>query len=344
MSIILAIETSCDETAVAIVGSDRQVYAHMLRTQLADHAAWGGVVPELAARAHLNVLDHMVKETLNQANMDWQNIDAIAATAGPGLIGGVMVGLMTAKALAQATNKPLLAINHLEGHALTATLTNPEVVYPFLLLLASGGHTQFILVRALGQYELLGETLDDAVGEAFDKVAKLMGLPYPGGPALEKLAATAPANFAPFKLPQPMQGRAGCDVSLSGLKTAVRQIVLADNWQPENAPALAMQFHTIIAKMLTEKLKAASYDPRVIQAGVKQLVFAGGVAANQFLRDAVQNFCEAQAWAYAAPPIKLCTDNAVMIGWAGALRFDAGQRDALDVAARPRWPLSELSG
>ena len=342
MSTILGIETSCDETAVAIVGSGRQIYAQMLRTQLADHAPWGGVVPELAARAHLNVLDHMVAQILKAANMSWHNIDAIAATAGPGLIGGVMVGLMTAKALAQSTGKPLLAINHLEGHALTATLTNPEVTYPFLLLLASGGHTQFILVHKLGHYELLGQTLDDAVGEAFDKVAKIMGLPYPGGPALEQLAASVPPMPPKFKLPQPMQGRAGCDVSLSGLKTAVRQIVLNDDWQACDAPILAQQFHTIIGRMLVEKLHTAAADHRVKNLGVKQLVFAGGVAANQFLRGQVQNFCTQQQWAYAAPPIKLCTDNAVMIAWAGVLRFDAGQRDSLDVAAKPRWPLSEL--
>jgi N6-L-threonylcarbamoyladenine synthase len=334
---VLGIETSCDETAAAIVNDRREIISHVLLSQLGNHRPYGGVVPEIAARAHLDHLDELVQRALDDAKMTFADIDGIAAPAGPGLIGGVMVGLMTAKALALATGKPLLAVNHLEAHALTPRLTD-DVQFPFLLLLVSGGHCQILYVRGVGDYELLGQTIDDAIGEAFDKVARMLGLPYPGGPELEKLLPEAKAeNAAKIELPRPLVGRKNCDFSFAGLKTATRLAIGEGELTIQQKADFALAFHQCVTDILLDRLKHAFNHPRV--AETKTLVVAGGVAANQFLCAALKQFCTERGYAFVAPPIKLCTDNAAMIAWAGIEYLRLGRHDALDVAARPRWPL-----
>ena len=337
--LILAIETSCDETAVAIVAADRQILADQVLSQLDDHLPYGGVVPEIAARSHLDHLDGLVQAALDQAGLPLTAMDAFAATGGPGLIGGVMVGVMMAKALAFSQQKPFLAINHLEGHALTARLTD-RLDYPYLLLLVSGGHSQLIAVAGLGDYRLYGTTIDDAVGEAFDKGAKMLGMGYPGGPALERLARDGDPTA--FDLPRPMMGRPDCNFSFSGLKTALRQQItrLGDGAQAVRAD-LAASYQAAIADALADRCRrglarfADEFGPN------RPLVVAGGVAANQFLRQRLEQIAAAQDSPFIAPPMKYCTDNAVMIGWAAQERFQAGHRDNLDFRPVPRWPLSE---
>ncbi len=333
--IILGIETSCDETAIGIV-QDRQILANVLASQLPLHAPYGGVVPEIAARAHLQQLDQLVKMALTEAKLDWTDIDGYAATCGPGLIGGVMVGAMFGKALAAARGKPFSAVNHLAAHALTVRLTD-DVAFPYLLLLISGGHTQLLLAESVTRFTLLGDTLDDAAGECFDKSAKLLGLPYPGGPALELLARQGDARR--YALPLPLLGAQSCDFSFSGLKTAVRQqaAILPPGDQQAHAD-LAAALQQTLATVLAEKCRRALV--RVMPRQPTALVAAGGVAANQSIREALRQVAAAQGLELVAPPPALCTDNGVMIAWAGLERLRLGLSDPLDTPARPRWPLS----
>ncbi len=341
MTIVLGIETSCDETAAALVGSDRRVLAERVLSQTREHAPFGGIVPEIAARSHLAHLEDLVRGTLADAACDWSRIDAIAATTGPGLIGGVIVGATFAKAVALARGLPFVAINHLEGHALSARLSD-DVPFPYLLLLVSGGHCQLLAVEGVGKYRRLGTTLDDAVGEAFDKVASLLGLGYPGGPAVEKLARDG--NPRRFDLPRPLAGRPGCDFSFAGLKTAVRQIVDRGEVVDDRTRAdLAASFQTAVADSLADRTgNAARTFARMHPAGA-HLVIAGGVAANQALRARLAKVAATHGLALVAPPIRLCTDNAAMIAWAGIERLALGFVSPLDIACRPRWPLEELA-
>ena len=341
---VLGIETSCDETAAAVVsldGARAEILSNVVLSQIEDHAIFGGVVPEIAARAHVEALDGIVEAALAEANTSLDEVDAIAATAGPGLVGGLIVGLMTAKALAAASDKPLLAINHLEGHALTARLTD-GLDFPYLLLLVSGGHTQIVLVKGVGSYERWATTIDDALGEAFDKTAKLIGLPYPGGPNVEKAAAGGdPRRFA---LPRPMKGEKRPDFSFSGLKTAVRQAATAiAPLSDQDVADISASFQAAIAETLEERVGRSLYRFRREFADVAMpaLVVAGGVAANATIRSTLQALCNRHGFAFVAPPLDLCTDNAAMIAWAGAERIRAGlvDDDAMHFAPRSRWPL-----
>ncbi|WP_307088021.1 tRNA (adenosine(37)-N6)-threonylcarbamoyltransferase complex transferase subunit TsaD [Sphingomonas faeni] len=326
--IILGIESSCDETAAALVTGDRQVLAHRLLGQEAAHAPFGGVVPEIAARAHVEALEPLIVAALADAKLTLADVDAIAATAGPGLIGGVMVGLVTGKALAHAAGKPLIAVNHLEGHALSPRLSDPDLEFPYLLLLVSGGHCQLLLVEGVGAYRRLATTIDDAAGEAFDKTAKLLGLGFPGGPAVERAAALGDPKAVP--LPRPLKGSAEPHFSFAGLKSAVARVV--GQYSPED---LAASFQAAVVDCLIDRTTKAVRTSH----GATALVVAGGVAANSAVRTALQGLASAHGLRFVAPPLWLCTDNAAMIGWAGAERFAAGLTDPLDVAARPRWPL-----
>ena len=337
--IVLGIETSCDETAAALVNDEREILANIVLSQLADHAPYGGVVPEIAARAHLDHLDRLIGEALERAGIGLGQLSGVAAAAGPGLIGGVIVGVMTAKAIALARNLPFIAVNHLEGHALTARLTD-DVDWPFLLLLVSGGHCQLLLVEGVGRYRRLGTTIDDAVGEAFDKAAKLIGLGYPGGPNLER-AALAARNPGRFELPRPMLGRPGCDFSFSGLKTAVRRC-LDSLPQPLAAAAaadLAAAFQSAVGDALADRTTHAIALAEALAPACRTLVVAGGVAANKSVRARLDGLAARHGWRFVAPPIGLCTDNAAMIAWAGLERLRLGLVDPLDFAPRPRWPL-----
>lgn len=332
--IVLGIETSCDETAAAIVRDDRTILSNVLVSQIPGHQPYGGVVPEKAARAHLDHLQPIIEQALQEAKVSLADLDGVAVTAGPGLIGGVLVGVMTAKAIAGAKNLPFMAINHLEGHALTARLTH-NLPFPFLLLLISGGHSQFLEVAGVGRYRLLGSTIDDAVGEAFDKVARLFGLTYPGGPALEKLALTG--NGKRFDLPRPLRGRPGCDFSFSGLKTAVRMV--AEKHTPlssQDKADLAASFQEAVADCLEERAKNAL---RILHKPVQHFVVAGGVAANTRLRERLSTLCDVHEVKFVAPPVALCTDNAAMIAWVGIEKLRLGLKDDLDFVPRPRWPL-----
>ncbi|HZT51435.1 MAG TPA: tRNA (adenosine(37)-N6)-threonylcarbamoyltransferase complex transferase subunit TsaD [Stellaceae bacterium] len=331
--LVLGIETSCDETAAAVVADAApRVRANLVLSQLAEHRPYGGVVPEIAARAHLDHLDGLIARALAEAGVEFEALDAVAATGGPGLIGGVMVGVMEAKAIAFARGLRFLAVNHLEGHALSARLV-AEVAFPFLLLLVSGGHCQLLLVEGVGRYRRLGTTIDDAAGEAFDKGAKLLGLGYPGGPAIERAAASGDAARVP--LPRPMLGRPGCDFSFSGLKTALARRVAAGGDAPADCAA-ALQA-AIIDCLLDRTRRAISLSRRL--APVRTLVAAGGVAANRALRDGLAALAADSGLAFVAPPAWLCTDNGAMIAWAGIERLRLGLVDELDFAPRPRWPL-----
>ncbi|TXC72296.1 tRNA (adenosine(37)-N6)-threonylcarbamoyltransferase complex transferase subunit TsaD [Sphingomonas ginsenosidivorax] len=326
--IILGIESSCDETAAALVTGDRQVLAHRLLGQEAAHAPFGGVVPEIAARAHVEALEPLIVAALADAKLTLADVDAVAATAGPGLIGGVMVGLVTGKALAHAAGKPLVAVNHLEGHALSPRLSDSDLEFPYLLLLVSGGHCQLLLVEGVGRYRRLATTIDDAAGEAFDKTAKILGLGFPGGPAVERAAALGNPKAVP--LPRPLKGSAEPHFSFAGLKSAVARA--AGDYTPED---LAASFQAAVVDCLIDRTTRALGRVH----GATALVVAGGVAANGAVRSALQALATAHGLRFVAPPLWLCTDNAAMIAWAGAERFAAGLTDPLDVAARPRWPL-----
>ena len=330
--LILGLESSCDETAAALVTGDRRVLAHRLAGQETAHAPYGGVVPEIAARAHADMLMPLVAAAFEEAGRTLADVDAVAATAGPGLIGGVMVGLVTGKALAMAAGKPLIAVNHLEGHALSPRLVDPELAFPYMLLLVSGGHCQILRVEGVGRYARLATTIDDAAGEAFDKTAKLLGLGYPGGPAVERMAAKGDPQAVP--LPRPMLGSREPHFSFSGLKSAVVRAVEDGAHRRED---IAAAFQAVVVDCLEDRLERALAGA----APVETLVVAGGVAANGAVRAMLQRLAGRNAVRFVAPPPWLCTDNAAMIGWAGAERLAAGFTDPLDIAARPRWPLDE---
>lgn len=343
--IVLGIETSCDETAAAVVERRPDDTGHILSdivlSQIADHAAYGGVVPEIAARAHVEALDRIVGAAMSEASRTFANIDAVAATAGPGLIGGVLVGLTTAKAIALAANKPLVAVNHLEGHALTARLTD-GLEFPYLLLLVSGGHTQFLAVEGVGRYHRIGATIDDALGEAFDKAAKLLGLPYPGGPAVE--AAAKRGDPKRFALPRPLLDRPGADFSFSGLKTALR--LAAEAISPlsdQDVADLCASFQTAVTDIVANRAAHAIAQFHNDHDGPGVLVVAGGVAANEAIRTALGAEATRNGFRLVAPPARLCSDNAVMIAWAGAEHLALGLTDTLAFAARPRWPLDDTT-
>lgn len=341
---VLGIETSCDETAAAVVewtapGKGR-ILSDVVKSQTDEHALYGGVVPEIAARAHIELADRIVEKALVDSGLRLGQIDGVAATAGPGLIGGVIVGLMTAKALAQAANRPLIAVNHLEGHALTARLTD-GLEFPFLLLLVSGGHTQILVVEGVGSYRRLGTTIDDALGEAFDKTAKMLGLGYPGGPEIEKAALAGDALR--FAFPRPLIHKPEPDFSFSGLKTAVRQA--AEGLQPVTArdiADIAASFQETVSVIVADRVKRALAIFRTDYPGVEPvLVVAGGVAANRQIRASLLAMCEKARARLVVPPGRLCTDNGVMIAWAGAERLALGESSGLDAAPRARWPLDD---
>jgi N6-L-threonylcarbamoyladenine synthase len=344
---ILGIESSCDETAAAVLATDGRVLAEMVLSQEREHAPYGGVVPEIAARAHLGRLPGLVGEVLARAGVEMSGLGAVAASAGPGLIGGLIVGSQFAKGIAIARGLPYVAVNHLEAHALTARL--PGLVeggapFPYLLLLISGGHCQCVMVEGVGQYRRLGTTVDDAAGEAFDKVGKLLGLGWPGGPALERLAAAGDPSRFPF--PRPMLGRAGCDFSFSGLKTAVAQTVArlpegaSHGALPERLAAdIAAGFQAAVTDVLADR---ASHAMAMARGQASLLVVAGGVAANQAVRAALERAAAAHGFRLIAPPARLCTDNAVMVAWAGLERLRLGLAAGIEFAPRPRWPLEDL--
>lgn len=344
MKIVLGIESSCDETAVALVREDRAVLAQALATQRDEHAPFGGVVPEIAARAHLAQIDRLYTRTLADAGMDISQVDAIAVTSGPGLIGGVIVGVMLAKAVAAAASKPLIAVNHLEGHALTVRLTH-DVEFPYFLLLISGGHCQQLVVRGVGDYVRLGGTKDDALGEAFDKCAKMLGLPYPGGPELEKAAKAG--NPKAYPLPRPMVGTDGCDFSFSGLKTAVRLLIEKEVARegaltPQIVADVAASFEAAVLDVLHERVGRALAMAQATYP-ITALAVAGGVAANQAIGTGLRALAHAHHVPLVVAPPALCTDNGVMIAWAGMERLLAGAVDDLSIQPRARWPLTELT-
>ncbi len=342
---ILGIETSCDETAAAIVNDKREILSNVVLSQLEEHSVYGGVVPEIAARAHLEHIDNVIKAALHDANMTFDDLDGVAATSGPGLIGGVMIGMMSGKAIAAAKKLPFIGVNHLEGHALTARLAD-NIAFPYLVLLVSGGHTQILVAEDVGVYRRWGTTLDDAVGECFDKSAKLMGLPYPGGPNVEKIAKEC-SNHAEaikrFPLPSPLKGRKNCDFSFSGLKTAVRNHVEhlpGETLNRKDIAELSYAFQIKSANVLSDRCENAiqrflsEYTP-----DAPTLVICGGVSANQTIRTELNKLAQHHNMAVNAPPLSLCGDNGAMIAWAGLERIQRGQNDPLDFKARPRWPL-----
>ncbi len=336
--IVLGIETSCDETAAGIVAlkqhGERHILADTVLSQFDEHRPYGGVVPEVAARAHLETIDGVVARALEEAELEFSDLDGVAATGGPGLIGGVLVGVMTAKAIAMATDIPFIAVNHLEAHALTVRLTD-EVAFPYLLLLVSGGHCQLLAVEGVGQYRRLGTTIDDALGEAFDKTAKMLGLGYPGGPEVERRAIGG--DDTRFPLPRPMRGRDGCDFSFSGLKTKVRQTIEGlppGNLDPGDIADLCASFQKAAGDVLVDRCGNAIDD-----FTADTLVVAGGVAANVTVRKRLADLAEQRGMQFAAPPLRLCTDNGVMVAWAGLERLRLGHTDGQDFRPRPRWPL-----
>jgi len=348
MKKILGIETSCDETAAAIVTENKDILAHTVLSQQ-EHVEFGGVVPEIAARAHLDHIDNIIEETLKSAKLSLNEIDAIAVTSGPGLIGGVLVGVVTAKAISDVTGKPIIAVNHLEGHALTARVTE-DVKFPYLLLLVSGGHCQLLIVEDVSKYKLLGATLDDALGECFDKSAKLLGLGYPGGPKIEKMALECKDQKEAVKkypLPLPMVGKDNCDFSFSGLKTAMKRIIdtLPTVVPTEDAADICYSFQYHVEKIINDRLKRAIEKYRGLYPEIKNpyLVVSGGVAANKLIRASLEKSAAKYGFTFAAPPLKLCTDNGVMIAWAGMEKFLKGDiAKDINFPVYPRWPLEEI--
>lgn len=336
---VLGLETSCDETAASVVrlsAAGAEVLSSVIHSQIDEHAAFGGVVPEIAARSHVEMIDGVARRAMLEAGIDYAALDGVAATAGPGLVGGVMVGLSYGKAVALARGLPLIAVNHLEGHAVSARL-GAETAYPFLLLLVSGGHCQLLEVRGIGDMSRLGTTIDDAAGEAFDKIAKAMGLGYPGGPALEKLAASGDGSR--FDLPRALLGRKDCDFSFSGLKTAASRLAQTCETEQDKAD-LADAVQKAIARQLAERTERAMVA-YAEQHEVLHFVVAGGVAANKTIRRTLEDLATKHGFSFLAPPMVYCTDNAAMIALAGAERLEKGLTSDIDVAARPRWPLDE---
>jgi N6-L-threonylcarbamoyladenine synthase len=343
--IVLGIETTCDETAAAVVERQENgrgdILSNVILSQVNEHAAFGGVVPEIAARAHVEALDHVIARAMREARRGFNELDGVAAAAGPGLIGGVIVGLTTAKAISLVNGKPLVAVNHLEAHALTARLTD-ATAFPYCLFLASGGHTQILAVRGVGDYVRLGTTVDDAIGEAFDKTAKLLGLGYPGGPQVEKEAAKG--NAARFALPRPMSGRHDADFSLSGLKTALR--LEAERIAPltdQDVADLCASFQQAVVDVVLDRLRAGLRMFRATCGAPSALVAGGGVAANQAIRKVLHRLAFEAGTVLVAPPAELCTDNGAMIAWAGAERLALGMTDTLNTAPRARWPLDQVA-
>jgi N6-L-threonylcarbamoyladenine synthase len=341
--LMLGIETSCDETAAAVVArlpnGSGKIISNVVLSQTALHAPYGGVVPEIAARSHLLHLDRLIDQAMTEAQIGYDDLSGVAATAGPGLIGGVMTGLMTAKAISLACGKPLYAVNHLEGHALTPGLTE-GLRPPYLMLLVSGGHTQLVSINAVGDYTRLGTTIDDALGEAFDKTAKLLGLGYPGGPEVERAAAHGDASR--FKLPVPMKGRDDCNFSFSGLKTAVRQAAVAlDNVESKDAADICAAFQQAACAAVADRVVRAMTRFLDLHTDLKQrvLVVSGGVAANLSLRASLEGVCAEAGFTLSAPPVSLCTDNAAMIAWAGLENAVIRPADGFEFSARARWPL-----
>jgi N6-L-threonylcarbamoyladenine synthase len=345
MKPVLGIETSCDETAAAVVDAEGRILAETVLSQLAEHAPFGGVVPEIAARTHLRYLPEQVRRTMAKAGVGFADLEGVAATSGPGLIGGLIVGCQFGKGVAIANQLPFVAVNHLEAHALTARL--PGLVeggapFPYLLFLLSGGHSQCIAVTGVGQHTRLGGTVDDAVGEAFDKVAKLLGLDWPGGPALEKIAAGGdPASHA---FPRPMMRRPGCELSFSGLKTAVAQTVarIGPDLSASQRADIAASFQQAVVDVLADRAANAMIMMRDRFPTSKLLVVAGGVASNAAVRASLAKAAVSRGYDLVAPPIRLCSDNAVMVAWAGVERLRRGWSDSLGADARPRWPLDTL--
>ncbi len=343
--IVLGIETTCDETAAAVVERSEdgrgKILSNIILSQVSEHAAFGGVVPEIAARAHVEALDLIIAKAMSEASQSYDTIDGIAAAAGPGLIGGVIVGLTTAKSIAMVKNKPLIAVNHLEAHALTARLTD-ATPFPYCLFLASGGHTQIVAVRGVGDYVRLGTTQDDAIGEAFDKTAKLLGLGYPGGPQVEKEAERG--NATRFALPRPMHGRKDADFSLSGLKTALR--MEAEKSAPlsdQDVADLCAGFQQAVVEVVLDRLRAGLRLFRSKYGAPSALVAAGGVAANQSIRKVLHRLAFEVGTVLVGPPLELCTDNGAMIAWTGCERLALRMTDGLDVAPRARWPLDDVA-
>lgn len=340
--IVLGIESSCDETAAAIVENDgiqTRVLSNIIASQIKEHTPYGGVVPEIAARAHVEKIDIVISQALESASKSWGDLDGIAVTSGPGLIGGVIVGLMSAKAISIAHDLPFVGINHLEGHALSPRLSE-QVEFPYLLLLVSGGHCQILRVDSVGQYKRLGTTIDDALGECFDKVAKILGLGYPGGPLVEARAKLG--NSKRFEFPRPLYGREGCDFSFAGLKTAVLRTVeqICDNGaklSDTDINDICASFENTIVKILKDRLKNA-FEMAGFEND-KRLVIAGGVAANQFIRGNLIEFCAQHNWRFFAPKLEYCGDNGAMIALAGLEKLRLGQASSLCLAPRPRWPL-----
>ncbi len=348
----LGIESSCDETSAAIVDDNKNILSHIIYSQIPEHQQYGGVVPELAARAHILAIDEVIKLTLERAGKTIDDIDVVAATAGPGLIGGVLVGWLAATGIANATNKPLIAVNHLEGHALVPRLkatsasdsaTNINVEFPYLLMLASGGHCQILLVRGVGKYELIGQTLDDSAGEAFDKIAKMLGLGYPGGPIVDKRAQIGDKKR--FHFPRPLCDKPGCDFSFSGIKTAARMLLDKTDKSKIDEKFIddfCASFQSAVVDCITNRLRNAMSDNRVKSAQPKTLVVAGGVAKNSAIRGAMEKLATDFNMQFAAPPMNLCTDNGAMIAWAGIENYKVGKTVKELIAPRPRWPLTEL--
>ncbi|WP_308515197.1 tRNA (adenosine(37)-N6)-threonylcarbamoyltransferase complex transferase subunit TsaD [Sphingomonas flavescens] len=333
MTVILGLESSCDDSAVALVTADRRILAQAVVGQNSAHQPYGGVVPEIAARAHVEILPSLIRKVLDDAKLSIQDVDAVAATAGPGLIGGVMVALLAGKGLALSAGKPLIAVNHLEGHALSPRLADPDLQFPYLLLLVSGGHCQLLEVTGVGDYRRLATTIDDAAGEAFDKAAKLLGLPYPGGPAIEQLAKDGSADAVP--LPRPLVGSGEPHFSFAGLKSAVQRAVVSGDFAPAD---LAASFQQAVVDCLVDRTRLA-----LERSDAPALVVAGGVAANQAIRSALEELAARYHRRFSVPPGWLCTDNAAMIAWAGAERFTRGDCDGLEAPARARWPLDETA-
>jgi N6-L-threonylcarbamoyladenine synthase len=333
MTLILGLESSCDDSAAALVTSDRRILAQAVVGQSQAHQPYGGVVPEIAARAHVEILPQLIQQVLSDAKRSIHDVNAVAATAGPGLIGGVMVALLAGKGLALSAAKPLIAINHLEGHALSPRLADPDLQFPYVLLLVSGGHCQLLEVRGVGAYRRLATTIDDAAGEAFDKAAKLLGLPYPGGPGIEQLAKTGNSQAVP--LPRPLVGSGEPHFSFAGLKSAVQRALVSGDFKRED---IAAAFQQAVVDCLVDRTRLG-----LASSDAPALVLAGGVAANQAIRTALADLAAADGRRFSVPPAWLCTDNAAMIAWAGAERFAAGKRDPLDVPPRARWPLDEAA-
>lgn len=345
--LVIGIETSCDETAVAVVREDGIILSNLVLSQLKEHAAFGGVVPEIAARAHLDHIDNLIKAAMQDANIGFSDLDGVAATSGPGLIGGVMVGMMAGKAIAAAHDLPFIGVNHLEAHALTARLSS-KIAFPYLVLLVSGGHTQILIAEDIGVYKRWGTTIDDALGECFDKSAKLMGLPYPGGPNLEKMANKCTDHkraLKKFPLPTPLKGRKGCDFSFSGLKTAVRNHVEdlpAGDLTQQDIFDLCYSFQITVGDVLKDRCHnaiCAFLDTYPHTAKKPTIVVCGGVAANQHIRTILQGLTHVHRMDFIAPPLALCSDNGAMIAWVGIEKLTRHMTDPLNIAARPRWPL-----